>query len=63
MIGSPRQCIRFAHGTSRAVVKQEVEPSQIQGLAGLTTVKFLGRYEILEVLVVGPDLYRMGRSF
>ena len=34
----------------------------MQGPAGLTTVKFLGRHEILEVLVVGPDLYRMGRS-
>jgi len=40
-----------------AVVKQEIEPSQIQGPTGLTTVKFLGRHEILEVLVVGPDLY------
>jgi len=29
----------------------------------LTTVKFLGRHEILEVLVVSPDLYWMGRSF
>jgi len=44
-------------------VKQEVEPSQMQGPAGLTTVKFLGRHEILEVLVVGLDLYRMGCSF
>jgi len=35
----------------------------MQGPVGLTTVKFLGRYEILEVLVVSPDLYRMGRSF
>ena len=63
MIGSPRQCVRFAHGTSWAVVKQEVEPSQVQGPAGLMTVKFLGRHEVLEVLVVGPDLYWMGRSF
>jgi len=47
----------------QAVVKQEVEPSQMQGPTGLTTVKFLGRHEILKVLVVGPDLYRMGRSF
>jgi len=40
-----------------------VTPSQIQGPTGLTTVKFLGCHEILEVLVVGPDLYQMGRSF
>ena len=63
MIGSSRQCVWFAHGTSQAVVKQKVEPSQMQGPAGLTTVKFLDHYEILEVLVVGPDLYQMGRSF
>jgi len=45
------------------VMKQEVKPSQMQGPASLTTVKFLGRHEILEVLVVGPDFHRMGRSF
>jgi len=39
------------------VVKQEVEPSQMQGPIGLMAVKFLGCYEILEVLVVGPDLH------
>jgi len=31
MISSPRQCVWFAHGTSWTVVKQEVEPSQMQG--------------------------------
>jgi len=39
------------------VVKQEVKPNQMQGPTGLMTVKFLGHYEILKVLVVGPDLY------
>ena len=63
VISSSRQCIWFAYGTSGAVVKQEVEPSQMQGPAGLTTVKFLGCYEILEVLVISLDLYQMGRSF
>jgi len=48
---------------SRTVVKQEVEPSQMQRPMGLTTVKFLGCHEILEVLVVSPDLYWMGCSF
>jgi len=45
------------------VVKQEVEPSQIQGPTGLMTVKFLGNHEILEVLVVGLDLYWIGHFF
>jgi len=44
-------------------MKQEVEPSQMQGPASLTTVKFLGRHEILKVLVVSPDFHQMGRSF
>ena len=44
-------------------MKQKVEPSQMQGLIGLTTVKFLGCHEILEVLVVSPDLYWIGHFF
>jgi len=44
-------------------MKQEVESSQMQGPMSLATVKFLGRHEILKVLVVGPDFHRMGRSF
>jgi len=45
------------------VVKQEVEPSQIQGPMSLMMVKFLGCHKILEVLVVGPDLYQMDCFF
>jgi len=48
---------------SRTVVKQKVKPSQMQGPTGLMTVKFLGRHEVLEVLVVGPDLDWVGYSF
>jgi len=48
---------------SGMVVKPEVEPSQMQRPTGLTTVKFLGCHEILEVLVISPDLYQMGHSF
>jgi len=48
---------------SRIVVKQKVEPSQMQGPTGLIIVKFLGCHEILEVLVVGSDLHQMGCSF
>jgi len=57
MISSPRQCVWFAHGMSGAVMKQEVEPSQMQGPMSLTIVKFLGHHEILEVLVIGPDFH------
>ena len=57
MISSPPQCIWFVHGTSGIVVKQEVEPSQMQGPISLIAVKFLGYHEKLKILVVGPDLY------
>ena len=63
MIGSLQQCIRFAHGTSGMVVKQEVEPSQMQGPMGLRMVKFLGCHEILKVFVVSLDLYQIDYSF
>jgi len=63
VIGSPQQCVQFAHGMSGTVVEQEVEPSQMQGPMDLTMVKFLDCHEILEVLVVSPDLYWMGCSF
>jgi len=45
------------------VMKQEVESSQMQRPTSLATVKFLGHYEILEVLVVGLDFHQMGCSF
>jgi len=48
---------------SGAVMKQEVESSQMQGPMSLATVKFLGCHEILEVLVVGLDFHQMGRAF
>ena len=63
MISFSRQCIQFAHGMSGAVMKQEVESSQMQGPTSLAMVKFLGHHEILKVLVVGPDFYRMDRFF
>jgi len=44
-------------------MKQEVESSQMQRPTSLVMVKFLGHYEILKVLVVGPDFHQMGRSF
>jgi len=63
MISSPRQYVWFAHGMFGAMIKQEVESSQMQGPMSLATVKFLGYHKILEVLVVGPDFHQMGHSF
>ena len=63
VISSPRQCVWFAYSTSGAVMKQEVESSQMQGPTSLATVKFLSRHEILKALVVGPDFHWIGRVF
>ena len=63
IISSPQQCVQFAHSTSGAVMKQEVESSQMQEPTSLATVKFLSHHEILEVFVVSPDFHWMGRSF
>jgi len=48
---------------SGAVMKQEVESSQMQEPTSLVTVEFLGRHEIFKVLVVSPDFHWMGHSF
>ena len=63
MISSPRQYVWFAHSTSGAVMKQEVESSQMQGPMSLTMVKFFDHHKILEVLVVSPDFHQIDRSF
>jgi len=41
----------------------EVEASQVQRPLGLATVEFLSCYEVLQVLVVRPDFYRIPGSF
>jgi hypothetical protein len=39
------------------VVEGEVEPGEIQWPSCLVVVRLLGNAEILEVLMIGPDLY------
>jgi len=41
----------------------EVKASQVQRPTGLATVEFLGRHEVLQVLVVHPDFYWVPSSF
>ena len=41
----------------------EVKASQVQGPTGLATIEFLSRHEVLQVLVVRPDFYRVPSSF
>jgi len=41
----------------------EVKVSQVQRPMGLAMVEFLSCYEVLQVLVVCPDFYRVPGSF
>ena len=41
----------------------EVKASQVQRSTGLATIKFLSRHEVLQVLVVCSDFYRVPSSF
>src|ERR1700675_3447477 len=55
--------VRLAHAPSWLVVEGEVEARQIEGPSGLAAVEFLGGPEVLEVLMVCPDLKRLARAF
>ena len=41
----------------------EVKASQVQKPTGLATIEFLSCHEVLQVLVVHPDFYRVLSSF
>jgi hypothetical protein len=53
----------FTHRAPRLAVKLEIKPGQIQRPPCLSPVEILRLPEILQVLVVGPDLDRMLRAF
>src|SRR6202795_3609464 len=55
--------VRLAHAPSWLVVEGEVEVGQVERLSGLAAVEFLGGPEVLEVLMVRPDLKRLARAF
>src|SRR6202795_2833443 len=55
--------VRLAHAPSWLVVEGEVEAGQVEGPSGLAAVQFLGGPEVLEVLMVRPDLQRLARAF
>jgi hypothetical protein len=52
-----------AHEATRLVEQGEVEPGQVQGPSGLPPVQLLGLLEVLQILVVRPDLNRVLRAF
>jgi hypothetical protein len=63
MIQTPGERVWFTHRAPRLVVKLEIKPGQIQGPPRLLPVEILRLPEILQVLVVSPDLDQMLRTF
>ncbi|KAG6867966.1 hypothetical protein C0993_008953 [Termitomyces sp. T159_Od127] len=59
MVCSLEQHIGFSHTPARLVVQQEVKVGQVQRPLGLLTVELLGCPEVLEVLVISPNLKLM----
>jgi hypothetical protein len=55
--------IRATHEVTRLVEQGKVEPGQVQGPPGLPPVQILRLLEVLQVLVVRPDLDRVLRAF
>src|ERR1700675_3740662 len=55
--------VRLAHAPSWLVVEGEVEAGQVERPSGLAAVELLGSPEVLEVLMVRPDLKRLARAF
>jgi len=56
MVCSPGECIRLAHRFPRYVVKHKVEPSKVERPPCLSAVEVFSCHEILQVLVISPDL-------
>jgi hypothetical protein len=56
VVRSVREGIRLPHAATRSVVECEVKMGQVERPACLSMVKLLRRAEILQVLVVHPDL-------
>jgi hypothetical protein len=57
------ECIWFTHRVPRLVMKLEIEPGQIQRPLPLSQVEILRLPEVLQVLVVGPNLNWMLHTF
>jgi hypothetical protein len=59
MVGASQKGIGLAHALSWLMVEGEVESRKIQRPSRLSPVEFLRDVKVLEVLVVGEDLYEV----
>src|ERR1700743_3643012 len=62
MVRTTRKRIRAAHPTPGVMVEYNVEPGEVERPPGLPPVEMLGLPEVLQILVVGPDLHWVLRS-
>jgi hypothetical protein len=63
VVRTTRERVWMSHEASRLMEQGEVEPGQVQGPSGLPPVQLLLLLEVLQVLVVCPDLDRVLRAF
>jgi hypothetical protein len=63
MVRAMGERIWMTHETARLMEQGEVEPGQIQGPPGLLPVQLVRCLEVLQVLVVRPDLDRVLHTF
>jgi len=61
-VGSAGECVRLIHQLSGFVMECEVEAGEVEGPSGLPPVQLLGCHEVLQVLVIRPDLALMFRA-
>jgi len=59
MVRSAGECVWLTHQLPGFVVECKVEAGEVERPSGLPLVQLLGRHEVLQVLVVCPDLALM----
>src|ERR1700753_2094825 len=59
MVRAAGECIRATHPTPRLMMEYNIEPGEVERPPGLPPVEMLGLPEVLQILVVGPDLHRV----
>ena len=58
-----RDSVGLSHRFPWFMVEQEIEAREVEGPAGLSAVQLFGGHEVFQVLVIGPDLTLMFRTF
>src|ERR1700753_1253033 len=59
MVRATGEAIRAPHPTPRLMMEYNIEPGEVERPPALPRVEMWGLPEVLQILVVGPDLYRV----